>query len=263
MSILEKIIFDKKIEVRIKKNLFPVKYLEKFPLFERKTISLSKTLNKSNSGIIAEHKRRSPSKQIINNSHSLIDVVKGYESSGVCGVSILTDQKYFGGSLEDLNIARASTNQSILRKDFIVDEYQILESKAHGADVILLIASVLNKSQIKNLSDFAKTLDLEVLLEIHDLDELKKSTISSIDLLGVNNRNLKNFEIDLRTSKKLAKEIPNEFIKVSESGISNTNSIIELKKYGYKGFLVGETFMKTNNPGKAAYKFIKTIESEF
>ena len=156
MSILEKIIFDKKIEVRIKKNLFPVKCLEKFPLFERKTISLSKTLNKSNSGIIAEHKRRSPSKQIINNSHTLIDVVKGYESSGVCGVSILTDQKYFGGSLEDLNIARASTNQSILRKDFIVDEYQILESKAHGADVILLIASVLNKSQIKNLSDFAK-----------------------------------------------------------------------------------------------------------
>ncbi len=262
MNILEKIILNKKIELKIKKEFFPVKYLEKFPFFENTTMSLFKSLKKSNSGIIAEHKRRSPSKQIINNSLSIIDIIKGYESSGVSGISVLTDQKYFGGSLEDLNITRASCRLPILRKDFIVDEYQIIESKAHGADAILLIAAILTREEIKNLSNLAKTLGLEVLLEVHDIYEINKSIMSTIDLIGVNNRNLKTFEINLETSKSLAKKIPKEFIKISESGISKSNSIIELKKYGYKGFLIGENFMKTNNPGNAASDFIKTIENE-
>ena len=262
MNILEKIILNKKIELKIKKEFFPVKYLEKFPFFENSTMSLFKSLKKSNSGIIAEHKRRSPSKQIINNSLSIIDIIKGYESSGVSGISVLTDQKYFGGSLEDLNIARASCRLPILRKDFIVDEYQIIESKAHGADAILLIAAILTREEIKNLSNLSKTLGLEVLLEVHDIYEINKSIMSTIDLIGVNNRNLKTFEINLETSKSLAKKIPKEFIKISESGISKSNSIIELKKYGYKGFLIGENFMKTNNPGNAASDFIKTIENE-
>ena len=262
MNILEKIILNKKIELKIKKEFFPVKYLEKFPFFENSTMSLFKSLKKSNSGIIAEHKRRSPSKQIINNSLSIIDIIKGYESSGVSGISVLTDQKYFGGSLEDLNIARASCRLPILRKDFIVDEYQIIESKAHGADAILLIAAILTREEIKNLSNLAKTIGLEVLLEVHDIYEINKSIMSTIDLIGVNNRNLKTFEINLETSKSLAKKIPKEFIKISESGISKSNSIIELKKYGYKGFLIGENFMKTNNPGNAASDFIKTIENE-
>jgi len=262
MNILEKIILNKKIELKIKKDFFPVKYLEKFPFFENSTMSLFKSLKKSNSGIIAEHKRRSPSKQIINNSLSIIDIIKGYESSGVSGISVLTDQKYFGGSLEDLNIARASCRLPILRKDFIVDEYQIIESKAHGADAILLIAAILTREEIKNLSNLSKTLGLEVLLEVHDICEINKSIMSTIDLIGVNNRNLKTFEINLETSKSLAKKIPKEFIKISESGISKSNSIIELKKYGYKGFLIGENFMKTNNPGNAASDFIKTIENE-
>ena len=262
MTILDRIIADKKNEISIRKKLFPISYFEKSPIFEKTTISLFANLKNSNSGIIAEHKRRSPSKQNINNSLSIIDVVKGYESSGACGISILTDGKYFGGSLEDLNIAKASSKLPILRKDFIISEYQIIEAKAHGADLILLIASILTRKEIKNLSIFAKSLNLEVLLEVHDINEINKAIMPSLDLLGVNNRNLKTFEVNLNTSRELADKIPDDFIKVSESGINNSQSIIDLKTYGYKGFLIGENFMKTKNPGKSATQFIKKIENE-
>ncbi len=262
MTILDRIVADKRIEVSIRKKLFPVLYLEKSPLYNKSTVSLSKNLIQSNSGIISEHKRRSPSKLNINTSLSVVDVIKGYESSGVCGISILTEGKYFGGSLDDLNIARASSELPILRKDFVIDEFQIIEAKAHGADVILLIASILNNKQIKHLSKFAKNLNLEVLLEVHDLEELNKSLMPSIDLIGVNNRNLKSFEVNIDTSRELAEKIPDEFIKVSESGINNSKTIIELKSFGFKGFLVGENFMKTDNPGESAYEFIKKIEDE-
>tara|TARA_B100000780_G_scaffold3412_1_gene2816 strand:+ start:8329 stop:9120 length:792 start_codon:yes stop_codon:yes gene_type:complete len=262
MTILDRIIADKKNEISIRKKLFPISYFEKSPIFEKTTISLFANLKNSNSGIIAEHKRRSPSKQNINNSLSIIDVVKGYESSGACGISILTDGKYFGGSLEDLNIAKASSKLPILRKDFIISEYQIVEAKAHGADLILLIASILTRKEIKNLSIFAKSLNLEVLLEVHDINEINKAIMPSLDFLGVNNRNLKTFEVNLNTSRELADKIPDDFIKVSESGINNSQSIIDLKTYGYKGFLIGENFMKTKNPGKSATQFIKKIENE-
>ncbi len=259
MNILEKIITDKKREVILKKSIIPVSQLENSVLFERKTISLSNNLLNSNSGIIAEHKRRSPSKPNINNSFSVEEVVKGYENAGVCGISVLTDGKYFGGSLDDLLLARATVNIPLLRKEFIVDEYQILEAKAHGADLILLIAAVLTREEIKHLSEFAKALNLEVLLEVHDLQELQKSIMPSLDMIGVNNRNLKTFEVSLDFSKQLSNEIPNEFVKVSESGISTIQAIQELKPYGYKGFLIGENFMKTDNAGLAATEFIKNL----
>lgn len=262
MTILDRIIADKKNEISIRKKLFPISYFEKSPIFEKTTISLFANLKNSNSGIIAEHKRRSPSKQNINNNLSVIDVVKGYTSSGVCGISVLTEGKYFGGSLEDLDIARASTDLPLLRKDFVIDEFQIIEAKSHGADVILLIASILSQKEIKLLSTFAKSLGLEVLLEVHNLEELNKSIMPSLDLIGVNNRNLKSFEVNLNTSKTLANNIPNEFIKISESGINNSETIIDLKSYGYRGFLVGENFMKTENPGESSFKFIKKIEDE-
>ena len=229
-------------------------------LFERDTISLKNSLIKSDSGIIAEHKRRSPSKSTINQNLNVEDVARGYEDAGVSGMSVLTDGKYFGGSLDDLLYARAAVNMPLLRKEFIVDEYQILEAKAHGADLILLIAAVLTPRQIKNLATFAKCLQLEVLLEIHNEEELKKSLIPEVDMLGVNNRNLKTFEVSLGTSKTLASKIPDEFVKVSESGISNPSAITELKTYGYKGFLVGENFMKTDNPGSSAKDFINKIQ---
>ena len=224
-------------------------------------VSLTENLQKSNSGIIAEHKRRSPSKSIINNNLNVQDVASGYENAGVCGMSVLSDGKYFGGSLDDVLVARAACDLPILRKEFIIDDYQILEAKAYGADVILLIAAILSKTEIKQFSEFAKSLNLDVLLEVHNEEELQKSIMPSLDMLGVNNRNLKTFEVSLETSKKLSTQIPDDFVKVSESGISSVSAIKELKPYGYKGFLIGENFMKTNNPGESALEFIQNLES--
>jgi indole-3-glycerol phosphate synthase len=261
MNILDKIIADKKIEVALKKGLVPTKYLEQHPLFERHVNSMVAQIKQSNSGIIAEHKRRSPSKDVINNTLKVPAVVKGYEKAGVCGISVLTDGPYFGGALEDLLIARAAVETPLLRKEFIVDPYQIIEAKAHGADAILLIAAVLTRAEIQSFSNLAQSLGLEVLLEVHNLEELEKSIMPSLDLIGVNNRNLKTFEVSLDTSKTLATSIPSDFVKISESGISEVSAIKDLKTYGYSGFLVGENFMKTNDPGAAALAFIKQIES--
>ena len=259
MNILDKIIVDKRREVILKKSIIPVSQLEASIFFSKKTVSLSENLKNSTTGIIAEHKRRSPSKAEINYSFTVEEVVKGYESAGACGISVLTDGKYFGGSLDDLLLARAAVAIPLLRKEFIVDEYQILEAKAYGADLILLIAAVLTRKEIKSLSEFAKALGLEVLLEVHNQEELEKSIMPTLDIIGVNNRNLKTFEVSLDYSKQLASQIPAEFVKISESGISSIGAINELKPFGYQGFLIGENFMKTENAGKAAAEFITKL----
>ena len=260
MTILDKIIADKRQEVKVREKYFPAIFWEKAQLFERSTVSLAQQIRKSKSGIIAEHKRRSPSRSNINNNLSVNDVAQGYENAGVCGMSVLTDTKYFGGSLEDLILARSASRFPLLRKEFIISDYQILEAKAHGADVILLIAAVLKQKEIKQLSEFAKSIGLEVLLEVHNEEELEKSLMPSLDLFGVNNRNLKTFEVNLNTSKNLISKIPDDFVKVSESGISSVEAIKLLQGYGYQGFLIGENFMKTENPGTSALDFIKAIE---
>lgn len=260
MNILDQIVKDKRKTVDLKKSIIPASQLEQSVLFERKTLSLTQNLRNSTSGIIAEHKRRSPSKSVINQSLNVQDVAKDYENAGVCGMSVLTDNKYFGGALDDLILARASCNLPLLRKEFIIDYYQILEAKAHGADAILLIAAILTKKEIKQFSEFAKSLGLDVLLEVHNEEELHKSIMPSIDMLGVNNRNLKTFEVSLETSKSLSSLIPDEFVKVSESGISSVEAIKTLQPFGYKGFLIGENFMKTNNPGESAKAFVKQLE---
>ncbi len=259
MNILDKIVIDKRKEVNLRKSLIPIRQLEQSVLFERQTYSLAQNLRVSKSGIIAEHKRRSPSKSVINQDLNVQDVARGYENAGVCGMSVLTDVKYFGGAIDDLLIARASCNLPLLRKEFIIDEYQILEAKAYGADVILLIAAILTKAEIKQFSELAKRLNLDVLLEVHNEEELHKSIMPSLDMLGVNNRNLKTFEVSLETSKLLSDQIPNDFVKVSESGISSVDAIKELQPYGYQGFLIGENFMKTDNPGESAKKFINQL----
>lgn len=261
MNILDKIVFDKRKEVSLRKSLIPVKQLEQSVLFDRPENSLANALRNSSSGIIAEHKRRSPSKSEINQDLNVQDIATGYENAGVCGMSVLTDAKYFGGSLDDLLLARASTKFPLLRKEFIIDEYQLLEAKAYGADVILLIAAILTREEIKSLSEFAKSLQLNVLLEVHDEEELQKSIMPSLDMLGVNNRNLKTFEVSLNTSKSLSDLIPNDFVKVSESGISSIEAIKDLKDYGYQGFLIGENFMKTINPGESAKDFINQLNT--
>ena len=204
MTILDQIIIDKIKEVELRKDVFPRAYWEQSPLFDRKCLSLSQRLQDSPSGIVAEHKRRSPSLDNINTSLSVDSVAKGYENAGACGVSVLTDLKYFGGCLEDLTAARAVCNLPLLRKEFIIDPYQLFEAKAHGADVILLIAAVLNREQIKQLSEIAKGLGMEILIEVHNQTELQKALMPSLNMVGVNNRNLKTFEVSLDTSMALA-----------------------------------------------------------
>ena len=261
MTILDQIIASKKKEVALKKSLVSVAQLENSDLFNKKTTSLSKSIVNSPFGIIAEHKRRSPSKATINNSFSVEEVVKGYENAGASGISALTDMQYFGGSLEDLLLARASVQVPLLRKEFIVDEYQLLEAKSFGADAILLIAAVLSKQEIKQLSELAQSLALEVLLEVHNQEELEKSIMPSIDLIGVNNRNLKTFEVSLQNSIDLVMHIPSDFVKISESGLTATDDIKLLKNHGFQGFLIGENFMKTDNPGKSLEKFINQLKA--
>jgi len=260
MNILERIVEDKRIEVDFKKSVLPEDYLRKSPMILRETYSLKQSL-KDGSGIIAEFKRRSPSKQLINQKSSLTEVVTGYQAAGASGISVLTDTKYFGGALDDLLQARASVRIPVLRKDFMIDPYQLFEAKAFGADVILLIAAVLSPKQVEKLSQLAHDLGLEVLMEVHNEDELKKNDLSHIDLVGVNNRNLKTFEVSLETSKHLSEIIPGDKMAVSESGISDPGAIRELRDYGFKGFLIGENFMKTENPGAEAEKFINAIEA--
>ncbi|MEM8508958.1 MAG: indole-3-glycerol phosphate synthase TrpC [Bacteroidota bacterium] len=259
MNILDHIIADKKREVLLKKNVIPASQLEKSVLFQRTCVSLATALQTIAPGIIAEHKRRSPSKGTINQNTNVAQVAKGYEKAGVSGMSVLTDIKYFGGSLEDLLLARAAVSMPLLRKEFIIDEYQILEAKAFGADAILLIAAVLNREKTRQLSQLAKSLGMEVLLEVHNQQELEQSLMPSLDMLGVNNRDLKTFEVRLETSKTLASHIPDDFVKVSESGISTIAAINELQTFGYQGFLIGENFMKTNTPAQSAVEFIAKL----
>jgi len=260
-SILERIVADKHLEVTLRKQLIPVKQLEQSVLFERKSPSLSKRVKQSASGLITEHKRRSPSKDCINQNLNIQDVAKGYENAGACGMSVLTDMKYFGGSLEDLLTARASCELPLLRKEFIIDPYQITEAKAYGADVILLIATVLSRKEIEHYSILAQELGMEVLLEVNNQEELYKSIMPSLNMIGVNNRNLKTFEVNLEISKTLSALIPDEFVKISESGIRSVSDIKSLQPYGYKGFLIGENFMKTENPGAAAADFINLLNA--
>jgi len=261
MSILTQIIETKKEEVARQKEKAPVAKLKNYPLFSRKCNSLKANLQRENSsGIIAEFKQKSPSKGDINFRVQVEEVTKSYVEAGAAGLSVLTDFEYFGGTLANLTKAReANPEIPILRKDFIIDEYQVVEAKAFGADVVLLIAACLQKEQAENLSKKAKSLGMEVLMEIHNAEELEKIN-DFVDIVGVNNRNLKTFKVDVETSVQLAVHIPGNFLKISESGISEAETIRYLKKHGFQGFLIGETFMKTDNPGEACRKLIAELE---
>lgn len=258
MNILDRIVADKRLEVSLKKRTLPLDYLRKSPLIGRDSFSMKASL-RDRSGVIAEFKRRSPSKQVINQKSSVDEVVRGYQAAGASGVSVLTDTKYFGGSLDDLLQARGTLEIPLLRKDFMIDPYQLFESKAFGADVILLIAAVLKPEKVLNMSQLAHDLGMEVLLEVHNEEELRRNSLTHVDLVGVNNRNLKTFEVSLDTSKSLSELIPNDKLAVSESGISDPNAILELRNFGFEGFLIGENFMKTDDPGAEAESFLKLL----
>lgn len=260
MDILEKIVAHKRGEVEERKSLFPIKLLEKSTYFPGNTVSLKKYIQRTDkSGIIAEIKRKSPSKGIINKHVSVEKTAIGYMQAGASALSILTDHHFFGGTSEDLKTARKFNFCPILRKDFVIDEYQVIEAKSLGADAILLIAAALPASEIVKLAEFARSFGLEVLLEVHNAQELNENLHPGIDLIGVNNRNLKTFEVSLETAKSLASAIPDNIVKVAESGISNPESIVELKKLGYEGFLIGETFMRNSRPELACQRFINNL----
>lgn len=261
MDILNKIIAHKKKEIARNREIDPIKYLENSIYFQTKPVSLKKyLLRKDKSGIIAEFKRKSPSKGFINQYADVETVTIGYMQAGASALSVLTDKEFFGGNFNDLTIARKLNYCPVLRKDFIIDEYQIIEAKSIGADAILLIAAALEKKQLKKLAQFAKSLNLEVLMEIHHKEELDYLN-EHLDIIGVNNRNLKTFEVSIENSISLSNFIPDEFVKISESGISDPLNILKLKQHGFKGFLIGETFMKTSSPQITCRKFISKLKS--
>ncbi len=261
MNILEKIVEQKKIEVAERKSMYPVKLLEQSIFFASPTVSLKKYVQRKDlSGIIAEIKRKSPSKGAINPYVSIERTSIGYMQAGASALSVLTDKEFFGGSNEDLMVARKFNYCPILRKDFTIDEYQITEAKSIGADAILLISALLEPQQAKQLASFAHSLGLEVLFEVHSAEELHAQLFSEVDLIGINNRDLKSFEVSLDVSRKLIGMIPKEVIKISESGISSTEAIDELRGIGFDGFLMGENFMKHNRPEVAAKEFIEKLK---
>lgn len=260
MNILDKIIAHKHREVADKRKAVSIEDLEKKLFFPRRPISMKQSLlNASGTGIIAEFKRRSPSKGLINGNADVAEVTCGYANRGAAALSVLTDNEFFGGSNEDLEKARIN-NIPILRKDFIIDEYQVVEAKAIGADVILLIAACLAPEEVKRLASFAKSLDLEVLLEIHNEDELKH-ICDECDVVGVNNRDLKHFTVDINRSLELVDQIPSDKVKISESGITDTDTINRLRSAGFKGFLIGENFMKEKDPMIAFASFVKHLKT--
>ena len=262
MNILDNIISVKKEEVREKKALVPVSELENFPYFKSACNSLvSQLLVEGSTGIIAEFKRKSPSKGIINDKVEIGPVVESYDAHGAAAISILTDENFFGGSNDDVMYARSIVQVPILRKDFVIDEYQLVEAKAIGASVILLIAACLSPQRVQELALFAKKLGLEVLLEIHEDTELQH-ICEEVDIVGVNNRDLKTFTVDVQRSIELAEKIPAEKIKISESGISDVDTIIRLMSYGYKGFLIGENFMKQPDPSIAFADFVNQLKAK-
>lgn len=258
MNILNKIIERKKEEVADATSKISVEQLRDSAFFERATFSLKETI-KTKSGIITEFKRQSPSKGIINDKVLPLEVVSHYEKFGASAVSILTDKDFFGGNFDDILSVRNHINIPILRKDFMIDEYQFYEAKSIGADVILLIASCLSPTQVLEFTELAHTLNLEVLLEIHSEDELKHIN-KNVDFVGINNRNLKDFKVDLQHSVNLKNQLPKDILSVAESGIYNEKDFKFLKEKGFDGFLMGEYFMKNENPGNKFREFVSKME---
>ncbi len=255
MNILDKIIEAKRMEVKERKQSIPFQELEKRLLFNSPCLSFSEYLfNPDKTGIITEFKRKSPSKGIINHTSGVKEVIADYAKYGASAISILTDESFFGGTLKDLEEARTQ-EIPLLRKDFMVDEYQLVESKAFGADIILLIAACLTVKEVQQLAIFAKNIGLNVLLEIHNQDELDH-ICDEVDVVGINNRNLKDFKVDIQHSIELGSKIPQGKIKIAESGIHDMKTLKQLKSHGFQGFLMGEIFMKEKNPGQAFMNFV-------
>lgn len=262
-NILEEIVAHKRKEVAERSDLYPVKLLEKSLYFPSTPVSLRGYLRRPDRlGVIAEIKRRSPSKGDINKHISVEELSIGYMQAGASALSVLTDTKYFGGKLEDLTTARRFNFCPILRKDFVIDEYQVLEAKSAGADAVLLIAAALRPDEVRSLGALARSLGLEVLLEVHSEEELRRYECPEASLIGVNNRDLSTFTVDVSTSERIAPLISAEFGKVTESGISDAATILRLKAAGFEGFLIGEAFMRHSKPQAACKRLIEQVRQQ-
>ena len=262
-DILTQIIANKRIEISRQMEAVSMKQLETIVAMRetREPLSLSHSIMSSPTGIISEFKRRSPSKGWINREADVRPITGGYAEAGAAGLSVLTDTDFFGGSEGDLLKARLSAPSTpILRKDFIISEYHILQSVAIQADAILLIAAALEKNDCKRLAEMAHSFGLEVLLEVHSENELGYAS-DCIDLIGVNNRNLGSFHTDVENSFRLAEKLPKDIPHISESGISGVDTILALRQAGYNGFLMGESFMKTENPANALKALIEKLKN--
>lgn len=262
MNILEKIIEIKKKEVMARKEMIPANIYMKVPEYKLNRASFYNAVRNPYPSIIAEFKRKSPSMGIINPTAELYDVITGYTNAMVQAISILTDFEFFNGSLSDLQDATLISSLPTLRKDFIIDEYQIYEAKAFGASAILLIASTLNAREVKDLTRIAHDSGLDVLFEIHDEKDLDK-WFPEIKIIGINNKSLTPYTVNPDPELKLLKKVPDSCVKVIESGIIETESIIQLYNEGYEAFLIGEAFMKTIEPGLTAKNIVDDIQISF
>ena len=258
-DILQEIVATKRAEIDRRKRETDFQALYRQAETPRTTRhSLREALRSSSTGIISEFKRRSPSKGWINRDADVQSVVRAYQQAGATALSVLTDTPYFGGTDDDLRAARQACSLPILRKDFTIDECQLVESRVLGADAVLLIAAALTREQCRRFAEIAHQLELEVLLEIHDQSELDYYS-EYVDVLGVNNRNLGSFHTDVANSFRLIEQMPQEATPISESGISNPDTVKELRTIGFKGFLIGENFMKTEAPGDSLKSFINAL----
>ena len=260
MTILDKIAAVKREEVKKRRFANPVNILERSAFFNKTMPSFYEALAKPAPSVIGEFKRKSPSRGIINQNADIHNVALGYQNAGIAAMSVLTDEEFFGGNNSDLQEVAGFLKIPLLRKDFVVDEYQVIEAKAIGAAAILLIASILSKEEVDSFSGQALAFGMDILFEIHDRADLDKLS-SNIKIIGVNNRNLKTFEVSMDNSEELLEHLPENCLKVAESGFHTAEDVAILYKKGYDAFLIGENFMKSENPGKSAADFIVNLNS--
>ena len=256
-DILSEIIEHKLVELKEQKKAISIEELQE-QTKQRMPISLRQALLSSTTGIIAEFKRKSPSKGWINEQADPQIVTRGYQQAGASALSILTDKTFFGGSLKDIQTVREQINLPILRKDFIIDEYQLYQARHAGADAVLLIAAALSLEACNDLTRKAHELNLEVLLELHQEEELKYIT-DETDVVGINNRDLGSFHTDVNHSFELIRHLPTSKVCVSESGISNPDTVKHLRNEGFRGFLIGGHFMSKPDPCQALQEFITEL----
>ncbi|MCL3778821.1 indole-3-glycerol phosphate synthase TrpC [Prolixibacteraceae bacterium JC049] len=260
MTILDQIIAHKRREIGLRKQLISMELIQKYPFFEKTIPSFSEYIvSEEKTGIIAEFKRESPSRGVINNQSTVLEVTKGYEREGASAVSVLTDTRFFGGTLFDLKWAKSEITIPILRKDFVVDEFQIFEAKGIGASAILLIAAVLTKEEIKRFTKLAHQLGLEVLLELYAEEELVKIS-GDEDCIGINNRDLHHFEVNIEKSEQMVPFLPEDKVLIAESGIYSVGVIERLRKAGFSGFLMGDCFMREQDPAAAFKQFVINLK---